>query len=461
VDGHLLTYGGAGSGKSTLLRTLACALARTHSPSDLWLYGMDFSAGALRSIAALPHTGGVASADDPERVAQLLRRLSTEAAERRRLIGGRQVESHATPAVVLLVDELDCFRSAFDRVDGGRYVELLEALVREGRAARIYCVLTTTSRRDLTGPLAASIGRKLVLRPGREDQESLALPAEVRAAHWPPGRGVLDGRLEVQVAVLADGSTQAETDAVQELAGHLADQHPGPARRPVPLVTVTPDEVALAALPSPSGPMRAMVGLGGDLVAPVEVDLVTHGHLIVSGPRASGRTSALVALSASLGQRATSQRLVLMAPGRRSKLEAEAPWWRMALGVDACNALAASLAAELASEGEAAPPTAVIIDNAELLMEGSGDAAQRSLARVGRDVPVRAVVALEVRALRRYSEWVGELRESRHALLLNPDVTSDGEPFGVGPMPRPLRPWPPGRGYLIRRGQATLVQIAH
>jgi S-DNA-T family DNA segregation ATPase FtsK/SpoIIIE len=461
LDGNLVAYGGAGSGKSTLLRTLAYALAQTFSPSDLWLYGMDFSTGALRSLATLPHTGGVAAADEPERVAQLLGQLTAEASDRRRLRSGRDQGSKPVPSVVLLLDEMDSFRSAFERADGGRYLELLEALIREGRAVSIYCALTTSARRDLTGPLAASIGRRLLLRPGRADLEALGLRAEAGAAPWPPGRGLLDGRLEVQVAVLADGSPDAEAEAVAELSERLAQQPRRPSMELATAVTVTPDEVAVAALPGPSGPMRAVVGLGGDLAAPVEIDLLAHGHLVVAGPRASGRTTALVALAASLSLSSGSQRLVLMAAGRRTKLEAEAPWWRLAVGVDACHALTASLGAELGAEAEASPATAVIIDDGELLLEGFGDACLLALARLGRDLPVRVVAAVEARALRRYSEWLGELRESRQALLLNPDVACDGEPFGVGAMPRPLRPWPSGRAYLVRRGQATLVQIAH
>ena len=50
ADGHLLVHGAARSGKSTLLRTLAVALARAHSPSALWIYGLDLSSGALRSL---------------------------------------------------------------------------------------------------------------------------------------------------------------------------------------------------------------------------------------------------------------------------------------------------------------------------------------------------------------------------------------------------------------------------
>jgi len=45
-------------------------------------------------------------------------------------------------------------------------------------------------------------------------------------------------------------------------------------------------------------------------------------------------------------------------------------------------------------------------------------------------------------------------------LLLNPDVSADGEPFGAGQLPRPLRPWPPGRRFLLRGGTATPLQVA-
>jgi len=109
---------------------------------------------------------------------------------------------------------------------------------------------------------------------------------------------------------------------------------------------------------------------------------------------------------------------------------------------------------------EAARPVVVMVDDAELMMDGPADVALRALIRLGRDQPVRVVAAVEVRALRRYSEWLMELRESRHAILLNPDVSADGELFGAGPLPRPLRPWPPGRGFLIRPGQVIPLQVA-
>lgn len=449
ADGHLLVYGAARSGKSGLLRTVACSLAAGNPPTQLWLYGLDFSGRVLRPLEALPHVGGVACADEPERVAQLLRMLTCEAAKRH-----REVRPGA-PAIVVLVDEYGTFRTVFERVDGGRYLDLLDALVRDGRALGVHFVITTSQRRDLSGLLSASITRRVLLRPDRQDAAALGLAPEFRpASALPPGRGFLDGRLELQVAVLADGAPTAEADAVAALAERLSRLHQG---LQAPGIAVLPEAVRLADLASPGAPLRAFVGLGGDDVAALEVDLLAHGHLAVCGPRGSGRTTALYALAASLARAQVAQRLVLLSPRRQSDLSEAADWSRVATGTEECRELALDLAQGLV---DAAEPVVVLVDDAELLMDGPADGALRALIRLGRDQPLRVAAAVEVRALRRYSEWLTELRESRHALLLNPDVSADGEPFGAGPLPRPLRPWPPGRGFLIRPGQVLPLQVA-
>ncbi len=450
ADGHLLAYGSAQSGKSTLLRTLAYSLASASPPSTLWIYGLDFSGGAIRALEQLPHVGGIATADDPERVAQVLRMLTREAAVRH-----REVHQTPRPEIVLLIDEFATFRAVFERIDGGRYVDLLEALVRDGRALGIYCAITTSQRRDLSGLLASAVPRRLLLRPDRQEAEALGLPPHCRReAALPPGRGFVDGRLEVQIADLTDGSPTADNAAVCDFGARFAglDIGGGP-----PRIEVLPRFVKVADMPPPSGRQRATIGLGGDTVVPQELDFDLHGHLVVCGPRGSGRTTALKAAAASLGRAGLEQRLILMSPRRRSEPEIGGTWSRVAIGIEACTELALELCRE---EGAAMPPTVVIVDDGEMLMEGAADSALRQLTRLGREQPVRLIAAVEVRAVRRYSEWMAELKESRHALLLNPDVTADGEPFGTGPLPRPLRPWPPGRGFLISQGQIAPIQVA-
>jgi S-DNA-T family DNA segregation ATPase FtsK/SpoIIIE len=459
AHGHLLVHGAARSGKSTLLRTLACGLAAARDPSALWIYALDVASGALRSLESLPHVGGVAGADDPERVAQLLRMLGAEVTARRRLLRARGPSSWRDarlPAVLLLVDDHASFRSTFERVDGGRYLDLLEGLVRDGRAVGVHCAVATSQRRDLSGLLASAIPRRLLLGPDPQDLGAVGLPGRGRPGPaWPAGRGLLDGRLEVQVAVLADGTDAGEAAAVEALAGRLGPRPPGAA----PRVEVLPEDLDRAVLPGPSGPLRPVLGLGGDAVAPVEADLLANGNLVVCGPRGSGRTTALAALVTSLRRADAPPGLVLLSGRRHSELLPCAPWTQVALGPERCREVAAALAAELPPAGEG-EPTVVLVDDAELLMDSACDAALRALARLARDVPVRLVVAVEVRALRRYSEWLGEVRESRHAVLLNPDPSADAEPFGAGPLPRPLRPYAPGRGFLVRGGLALPFQVA-
>src|SRR5262249_57248528 len=131
----------------------------------------------------------------------------------------------------------------------------------------------------------------------RQDAEALGLAPEFRpASALPPGRGFLDGRLELQVAVLADGAPAAEADAVRALGERLTRLHGG---LRAPGIAVLPEAVSLAALAVPAAPLRAFVGLGGDEVTAQEGDLLAHRHLPLCGARGADRTPTLSSVAAS------------------------------------------------------------------------------------------------------------------------------------------------------------------
>jgi len=59
-----------------------------------------------------------------------------------------------------------------------------------------------------------------------------------------------------------------------------------------------------------------------------------------------------------------------------------------------------------------------------------------------------------------FGHWSRSLRQSRTGLLLQPDLTTDGDLLGVR-LPRRLHlPLVPGRGFVVVAGDATLAQIA-
>ncbi len=59
-----------------------------------------------------------------------------------------------------------------------------------------------------------------------------------------------------------------------------------------------------------------------------------------------------------------------------------------------------------------------------------------------------------------YGHWLREIRKSRTGLLLQPDLSTDGDLLGVRLPRRSSTPLRPGRGFLVEHGEARLVQIA-
>jgi S-DNA-T family DNA segregation ATPase FtsK/SpoIIIE len=84
-----------------------------------------------------------------------------------------------------------------------------------------------------------------------------------------------------------------------------------------------------------------------------------------------------------------------------------------------------------------------------------------TLARRSRDLDVWLVAASEAHAAHRtFGGWLRELRSEEHGLLLVPQVDIDGDLLGVRLPRRSSSAFPPGRGYLVRRGRVELVQVA-
>ena len=442
-DGGMLVYGASGSGRTALLRTLACSLAGSAAPGELQVYALDFASRALGELEALPHVGAVIAADDEERVLRLLGALRRAVTARRaRVAAGGKPGDAGFPRVVLLVDGYAGFSAAFERVRHGEPVQALARLAADGRPLGLHLVVTADRRADVPGALAGVLGERVVLRLAAEDEyTALGVPrAAVAGASLPPGRGFTrDGR-ELQVAWTGSAALAA-------VARAAAEAHPGQA---APGVGRLPARVARARLGTPATPLTAILGIDADQLEPVAVSLAEQ-HLLVAGPHRSGASTALATLAASLRDGSPSLPLHLLAP-RRSPLTELDLWTSAAHGPEACAELAARLA-------EAEAPCVVLLDDGLELAEGAAAPALEALLRRGRDAPVRLVAAVDVHGVQRvFGGWLRDLRAGASGLLLQP-AESAGDVLGVRLPPGGVA-LPPGRGYLVERGAARLVQVA-
>ncbi|MCW2674419.1 MAG: putative cell division FtsK/SpoIIIE-like protein, partial [Frankiales bacterium] len=439
--GHLLVAGAARSGRTTLLRALAASLAAGTSPDDVQVYALDCGNGSLLGLADLPHTGAVVTRTQPDRAERLLSRLAAEVTRRQELFAAagwadlaeQRASADPLPYLLLLVDRWEGFSAAFDDVDAGRLPEALLHLVREGLSAGLR-VVVTGDRTALLGKLSQAIEDTLVLRLAERSDYALA---GLSPRQLPDVVG--DGRAfragtghEVQVGLLTDDpSGAAQAAALTELARGL----PSPA---VPPFRVDPLPTRVTWAEAAALPCEGVgIGVGGDELALLGVDLAQHGPgFTVAGPPRSGRSTALVGLAS--GLLAAGTRVCALTP-RPSPLRHVAGVTQ----VEDADGLVRFL--------NAAPGGLVVVaDDADLLVGSPVADVLAQVLRDGRDAGHALVVAGAVDELgASFRGFAAEVRKSRSGLLLGLTNHLDGELLGVRLPRSAVGAGPVGRGLLV------------
>ncbi len=452
--GHAAIFGAGNSGKTTALTSLGIALASSAEPDRLTIYGLDAASGNLAPLQALPHCGGVLAVNDEERVQRLLRTLL----RRIEWQGDRRGES-ALPGsepgrVVLLLDDLGSFAHHYDRPGFESPYEQLQQILAGGRAAGVHVVLTASRRGALPAALAAHIGVRLVLRmTSEEDMLSLGLDAKtIRGAQLPPGRGFTQDSKEFQIAVpTSDGTMLDPERAIQTLFGHATVR--------APRIEVLPATVARDSLAASATLEAITIGLCDEELAPAEVDL-SEMHLLVIGPYRSGRSTTLATLLHGLRQVQPQASFHLLAP-RRSALSDRGPWASKAAGSEACAESATKLLEQQDAGAFEQRAAFIFIDDGGELADAKTVHQLKRLVRAGRDSSLRVLAAVETGAARGIgNSWIRELRREGHGILLQPDLTADGDLLATTLPRRVAAPLSPGRGFLVSRGAARLIQVA-
>ncbi|WP_433474537.1 FtsK/SpoIIIE domain-containing protein [Spirillospora sp. CA-142024] len=481
--GHLYLAGSARSGRSTALRTIAGSLAGACSPYDAHLYAIDCGANALVPLISLPHCGAVVTRDQADRCERLLTALTAEVARRRRLLAEAGFASLAEqraavaatdrlPWMVLLLDGWDGFLGAFEHHDHGRLVDQAVRLLRQGAAAGLRAVFTG-DRSGLGGQISTVFDRRLVLRMGGPDDHGHGGLHDTQIpAAMPPGRALESTApgappRESQIALLGDDpSAGSQVAVLQEIARTCVSRYGRLPRRRRPLrvdelpvrvtyreaMSLDPDFLAPSAL-------WALVGVGGDMLAPVGVDLLNEGPgFAVAGPPRSGRSTTLRTIVHSLLDPAVGGGLVpvVLVTPRRSPLRLLSGRPGV-LGVLTSGSDAGDLERAVGDEHR----YAVVVDDAELL-DGTGlDDALLDVLRTAREGEHAVVVGGTTGDLGRGGRgFLSGVRRSRSGVLLSVDSPDDGELFGLRlPGDAPLG-GPTGRGLFVAGGVTTRIQVA-
>ena len=434
-DGGLVAIGAGGTGRSTLVCTLAAALGR--DPHETWIVHVISNSHAARPgehLRSLPAVGDVLEVDDTERVTRLLRTTMHEIDRRSRL------DARDRPAArrLVVIDGIAAVEERYERIDRGEAMDLLTRIAREGRSVGVHLALTAQRRAEVPAALSGVLGARVLLRSSTADEATLlGLDDAAASPELPPGRCWVEGHL-------------AEVAHCDDLVGHDGDRcrriDPAARSHDSPRVVVTNWSTGTRGPPPPrSGPRahtdhdhRVPIGLDGDTLEVVLLDL-EHHHALVVGPPRSGVTTALQSLVD--GHRAGH---LLCSPAADE----------LAVAVDA--------AIDAAASGR---PTLLALDGLPAMLDGTdagpvGELLERVL-RVGRSHPLRLVAGGEVDSMSGcYHDVVAALRRERTGLLLGGDPELHGGLFHAALRARSDLPAAPGRGWLLAPRTAVRVQVA-
>ena len=462
-DGNLAIYGTGNSGKSAALRSLAIAAGFTVRGGPCHVYGLDFGARGLQMLEDLPHVGSIVVGTDQERVTRLLgmlRALIDDRAPRYGSVDADSITAYRRQAgkpdearILLLVDGVGAFRSAYEGTEHSRWWEIFLGIAADGRPAGIHVLLSADRPGALPSSLASLVQRRLVLRlADSNDYSMLGLPNDVVGTGSPPGRGLLDSG-EVQVAVLGGSADVVEQGkAVRELGRSMRKAGVLEAARIERLSeSVRQGDLPLELDGSP------VLGLSGVTLEPVSFE--PRGTFSVAGPPGSGRTTAVAAVVLALRRWRTETRLFYIG-NRRSPLAASIPWERTALDADEVVALAAELPSMAGEANPEMPLCVLVIEHIADLLGGPADFALQE--------PIKRFLAAghflisegDASALSSSYPLLVAARSGRSGVALQPDQV-DGTLFRAQ-FPRLRKAdFPPGRGlYVPRGGHPFTVQVA-
>ena len=295
--GHVLIYGIPVSGKTTLLQTLVMSLSMSCSPDIANIYAMDFGGWNLNVLKDLPHVGGIANDNQPDRIGKLVAMLSDILKTRREKFAAlgvgniasyREAANETIPDIIIVVDNIGSALKLYPELE-----TFFVNITGSGANYGIYLVASALATNAVPIKISQNVKHVLALQLIEKSDYTYTVGKISSELPSIAGRGYTKGKppLMFQTALPASGANEKEITAnIRNLANAMNSQWSGEKAMQIP-------ELPKAI---PYGSVKGegiCLGLSTEKVVPVSVTFSQQHFLMISGVPQSGKTNLLCAIA--------------------------------------------------------------------------------------------------------------------------------------------------------------------
>lgn len=503
--GNLMVFGSAGSGKSTLLRTIVTSIAMSCTPRQAQAYILDYGGqSSLKVLEAFPHVGAVVTRLETERTERLVQLIRSELQRRNRAMRELRVDnwedynnncepSEKFPALFLIIDNFRDFKQSFEH----EFINEVTRLLSGAQSAGLFLIVATSLQSDVPSDLFANINQRVTFIQAVQSEyyQIVGFPSDDKLAEdaskgLRPGRGMSRATPpeEFQAALPTYGDNDKEqTENLIQLAETMRSKWKGDLPKPVEtlpyLATLHPSDVYPGA-----NTYISNIGLDFVELQPIGFSLVNDGPTFLIGgvTRQCGKTSLIRTwlLGLSKSYRPDQLKVALidfhtrtLAPLRHLPIVSH--YVGNKVGMDELTDYLVNEVEKRQEDIEITymndpdtfdihevqklwPHILVVIDDYDRFFQAIGSPSDQLIEVVqhGSDCGISFIISGKLSDLpNSYSDrFIDRVKKSGCGVILG--GTEGIDEFNntrrpVGSVPIGL---PPGRGYMISRGQASMIQ---
>ncbi|HRE46272.1 MAG TPA: FtsK/SpoIIIE domain-containing protein [Aggregatilineales bacterium] len=494
--GHAVIFGTSGYGKTTFLRSLITGLCATHSPAELQVYMFDFGGRGLDILTELPHVGASIQPAQDERVMRMMRKIANELDYRKQVLSEAKAENlyaynaqnpdKAIPAMLIVCDNFAEFKESYEP----QMVELI-SMMRDARANGLHLVITAEQTNSVPGKIYSLLTERMSLKLSDFGEYSSIVGRPIGDLPPVAGRGFIAvdrSPLEMQVAMIVKATAEERAEGLDDnkkLSALIAKLKAAWGDQPLPskidvLRTVIPLRSVLPA----KRPARvaAHLGLMDSDLSTLTVDLAARGpHFVTLGAPLSGKTTFLRTWALSMATMYTPQEVMIILVDFSQRLfryggrktMADIPHVLECVATqEAMERVVKYLQTEYMTEDRdykthPRPEIYMIIDNYDEFTNvfGSGITSRSTFYKDMSDITRKygtdgfhVVLSASSGIMRQLDDFIRQALAPRLGVGLDSGESAGqlgGRVRGGG-----QEEFPPGRGFLVRSGKASLLQIA-